>query len=230
MTDKYQKIASILCELTDELLHNSEIKFNNTVLSNINLTTRIGGGLATYCKHDRKNSLYTITYGKKMIKSKLNQNELPHWLTYREILKSNYFSADTSIESVFAHTICHEFSHLLQQEFGQHKKGSVHNDYFYRILTYFHHSGHAEKIREKLVNACDKNNLSLNTEVKETIKTVVVEEFLFYVNDEISFQHKNKTYNGKVIKVNRKTIIVIVSSLLRTSRWKIPKSMANKCT
>ena len=224
MLIKYKDIALILCEITDDLINDQAINFNNLSLENTKLTCRAGGGLATYCKHDISNHLFTITYGKKMIMSKFNENELQHWLTYREIIKNSYFSSDTSIASVLTHTICHEFSHLLQQLCGWHIKGSVHNPEFYKILNYFHDEGIAEKIKNELIKRCIKSNISLKFEY---LKSEIIrrEEYIFDINDEISFLHKKKTYNGKVIKINKKTIIVSVKSLFRQSSWKVPKHL-----
>lgn len=227
MPDKYKKIASTLCDITTELLNDSDVRFNGASLSNIKLTNRIGSGLATYCKYDRNNSLYTITYGKKMIKSKLNQNEIPYWLTYREILKYNYFDNDTSLASVLSHTICHEFSHLLQQHIGWHIKGSVHNAGFYEILSYIHDSGIARKVKNKLIIACSIENISLETEIIKS-KDIPFKDYSFDLNDKISFEHKSKTYNGVITKINRKTIIVKVPALFKSSIWKIPKYRATK--
>ncbi len=231
MSDKYKKIASTLCEITSDLLNESDIKFNDISLSNIKLSNRIGSGLATYCKYDRRSSQYTITYGKKMIKSKLNQNELPFWLTYREILKYNYFDNDISIASVLSHTICHEFSHLVQQHVGWHKRGSVHNIRFYEILSYFHDSGIANEVKNKLIASCSLKNLSLDTEITKSNNSsidLLNDESCFYLNDKISFEHKNKIYDGIVTKINKKTIIVTVPAMFRSSIWKIPKYRATK--
>lgn len=227
MPDKYNKIASTLCDITTELLNDSDVQFNGTSLSNIKLTNRIGSGLATYCKYDRNNSLYTITYGKKMIKSKLNQNELPYWLTYREILKYNYFDNDISITSILSHTICHEFSHLLQQHAGWHIKGSVHSARFYEILSYMHDSGIANKVKNKLITICSLEDISLDTEIVKS-KSIPIQDLSFDLNDKISFEYKSKIYDGIITKINRKTLIVKVPSLFRSSIWKIPKYRATK--
>lgn len=225
MSDKYQQIAAILCELTTDLLKESKLESEKVSLLNISLNTRVGSGLATYCKSDRRNKEYTITYGRKMIKSKFNQNELPHWLTYREILKYNFFNSDVSIVNVFTHTVCHEFSHLIQQESGCYLRGSVHNAYYYKILNRFYESGIADQIKAQLIEACKKNGLSLESEFFELKKD---NGEVFYINDAISFTHKCKVHNANVVKINKKTVIVNVKSLFKTTQWKIPKKLATK--
>ncbi|MDH5425540.1 MAG: hypothetical protein OEY29_11125 [Gammaproteobacteria bacterium] len=225
MSDKYSKIATVLCEITDQLVIDPAVNFNNRSLDDINFSSRMGSGHATYCKHDVRNNTYSITYGKKMIQSKLDENKIVNWLTWREISRYNYFSGDTSIASVLAHTICHEFSHLLQQYNKWHIKGSVHNKKFYHILNHLHQTGVAQNIKDQLLEQCDNLSVALEFETLKSEKPLVIEK-QFSINDEICFSHKNKTYNGRVIKVNKKTLIVSVASFLRKTEWKVPKPLA----
>ena len=224
MSDKYQKIAQILCDITDQLIRDEIITLNNRLVNNVTLKSRTGSGLATYCKHEIKNNNFTITYGKKMIKSKFNQNEVRHWLTYREIIGRNYFDGETTLLNLLSHTICHELSHFIQQLRGWHKRGSIHNMQYYQILDDMHDTNIAATIRDMVSDCCDSLNIRLDFEVlqhKETTKN----DLFFSVNDTVSFEHRTKIHTGTVVKVNRKTVIIRVKKLFKDASWKVPKQL-----
>lgn len=224
MSEKYQQIAQILCDITDQLIRDEIIKLNNSIVNNVTLKSRIGSGLATYCKHEIKNNNFTITYGKKMIKSKFNQNEVRHWLTYREIIRRNYFDGETSLLNLLSHTICHEVSHFIQQLRGWHKRGSIHNKQYYQILDEMHSNKHADTIRDMVSDSCDSLNISLDFDIHQHKETTRDEMFIS-VNDTVSFEHRTKTHTGTVVKVNRKTVIIRVKKLFKDSSWKVPKQL-----
>ncbi|MDH5517621.1 MAG: hypothetical protein OEY36_07355 [Gammaproteobacteria bacterium] len=159
-----------------------------------------------------------------MIKSKFSPDEVVHWLSYREIIRRNYFTGDTSLPCLLAHTVCHEFAHLIQQLSGWHKRGSIHNSGYYQILDQLHKSGLAETIKNDIVRECEAQNLELIANIQPAIVTKKTQiEVFFSVNDTVCFDYKNKTHSGTVIKVNRKTLIIRVKNLFRHSRWKVPK-------
>jgi len=224
MMDKHQQLAGILCQLTTDLLTNNTIDYNGLNLEKIRLNCRIGSGHATYCKYDARQQLFTITYGKKMIKSKFGDYQITHWLTYREIIKHNYFDGNTSLLNVLTHTVCHEFSHLIQQHFKWHIKGSVHNDKFYNILEHFYDTGVAAEIRDRLSEACKTQKISLR-QIKEPTQLPDNESINFSLNDTVCFIHKNKTIKGKITKINRKTIVITTGRLFNQTLWRVPKSL-----
>ncbi|MDH5393091.1 MAG: hypothetical protein OEY11_07905 [Gammaproteobacteria bacterium] len=229
MSVKYQQIAQILCTITNQLIADESIQFNDLSLQKVKLKSRVGSGLSTYCRHELKKNTFTITYGKKMIKSKFNQNEVKHWLTYREIIKRHYYNGEISVANLLAHTICHEFSHLIQQLSGWHKRGSIHNHQYYKILDYMHDAKIAENIKARLVAQCLKSGIDIEYDIL-TRPQLAPANKTFIINDTISFEHKQKTYTGKVVKVNRKTLIVSVKKLFKYSSWKVPKQLAkNAC-
>ena len=224
MSDKHQQLADILCQLTTDLSTDKTINYNGIALSKIKLKCRTGSGHATYCKYDTRQKLFTITYGKKMIKSKFSEHQIQHWLTYREIIKYNYFDGDTSLINVLTHTICHEFSHLIQQHFKWHIKGSVHNKKFYDILGHFYDSGVAEGIRHALTETCKTQKISLR-QIKEPVRIQAKDMVSFTLNDKVSFVHKNKTVRGKITKINRKTVVITVGTLFKQSVWRVSKAL-----
>jgi len=224
MTDKHQQIADILCQLTADLLTDNTINYNGIKLSTIKLNCRTGSGHATYCKYDSRLKTFTITYGKKMIKSKFSDYQITHWLTYREIIKYNYFDGKPSLLNVLTHTICHEFSHLIQQHFKWHIKGSVHNHKFYDILDYFYDTGIAIVLRDRLSETCKTQRISLR-QIKEPVQLPDHENISFTLNDMVSFVHKNKTVKGKISKINRKTVAIKVGRLFNHTVWRVPKSL-----
>jgi len=224
MMDRHQQLADVLCQLTAELLTDSTINYNGIKLSKIKLNCRTGSGHATYCKYDARLKIFTITYGKKMIKSKFSDYQIKQWLTYREIIKHHYFNGKPSLLNVLTHTICHEFSHLIQQHFKWHIKGSVHNDKFYDILDYFYETGIATNIRDRLSETCQAQKISLR-QIKEPDKLPPKDSTSFAINDIVSFVHKNKTVKGKITKINRKSVVITVDRLFNISIWRVSKSL-----
>lgn len=226
LMNKYQTIAAVMCDITNDIVNESLCTFYNIELGEINLTTRIGSGLATYCKHERSCDKYTITYGKKMIESKFNPLEAKKWLTYREIIKYNYYNANPALSNILAHTICHEFSHLIQQHRKHIKRGSIHNTAFYEILSNFHESGIVKEIHSRLIEKCANEDITLAFN-EVTHDNVINNNIEFFINDEISFQHKNKKVFGRVIKINKKTLIIRTKNFLKTSHWKVSKQLVD---
>src|SRR5690606_15121831 len=60
------------------------------------------------------------------------------------------------------HTIVHEFGHVIQVLMGAREAGSAHSPEFYRILDKAHQNGHADRIRERLNQACLARGIDLS--------------------------------------------------------------------
>ena len=211
-----------MCELTESHLWNNQ-SFNSSLsIPSVKLKTRIGSGMATYCKFIPGDNLFIITYGKKMIESKFNPNFTSHWMTHREIKNRVYFNGETSLINVLTHTIFHEFSHAIQQMNNWCYKGSIHNKKFYSVLDGLHNSDIVDTIKNEFIEECNKHSISLEY-LDLPVTDLINNKHLFSLDNEISFNHKNKTIYGKVIKVNKKTLIIIENKLLRKIQWKVPK-------
>jgi len=222
MKRNYQQLADYLCKLTEECLWKSSIFSDVISHSNYKLKTRTGCGLATYCKFNPREKVFTITYGKKMIESKFNQQQAKRWMTYREVLSRGYYNQNTSLINVLSHTVCHEFAHIIQQLTSPAIKGSIHNANFYAILDKIHSSDEANTVREKLENYFQSNAISI-----EYLKVPAIEAskitLAIDIDSNVMFIHKKKEYSGTVIKINKKTVHVKVKKLLRHTTWKVPK-------
>lgn len=157
-------VARAMCEVTDEVLWQPRrswaLKHNATA----DLVLRVGSGEKTCVSHARdltKNARLTLTYGKMMVKSKMDPYELCRWRTSREVFERNYFEKELTLLNVLAHTIAHEFGHVVQNILGRRYAGSVHNEEFYAILDRIHSSGEAEKVRAALHQRCIDQGIDL---------------------------------------------------------------------
>lgn len=225
MKDKHSQIAQIMGEITVKTLASSD-DFISLIKNNpVKFSTRVGSGRATYCKHHRTNCEMTITYGKKMIASKLNPAEATHWLSYREIIKRNYFDGDTSLSNLLSHTICHEFAHAIQQIQGLVYKGSIHNEYFYTILDQLHQSSLANNVKQELRRLCEQHSINLTYNQPSVAATGLLTP-QFQLNDTIQFKHRNKLISARIIKINSKTFTVQSKGLFKTILWRVPKHQA----
>jgi len=222
MNCKYQNIADTLCKLTEEVLWNSNNFSDVIVFNDFKLKTRIGCGMATYCKFNPKENAFTITYGKKMIESKFHLQQAKLWMTYREVLSRNYYNQDTSLVNILAHTVCHEFAHVIQLITKQAIKGSIHNTNFYSILDKIHLSNEANIIRDNLENYFSSNAISAEYIHESTLSDNKSASNL-RIGSSVSFLHKKKVYSGQIVKINSKTVQVKVKKLLIASIWKVPK-------
>lgn len=157
-----------------------------------------------------------------MIASKFKAHEIHDWLTSREISRYKYFDGEITLLNVLTHTICHEFSHFIQQIHGQSFRGSIHNSYFYTILDSFYSNFTADKVRSELAIRCQQKQIQLefdNSKLPLSIQTH------YQKDDKISFQHGNKTRHGVITNVNRKTVTVVTTDkLFRRQLWRVPYS------
>lgn len=157
-------VARAMCEVTDEVLWQPRrswaLKHNATA----DLVLRVGSGEKTCVSHARditKNARLTLTYGKMMVASKMDPGELCRWRTSREVFERNYFDKQLTLLNVLAHTIAHEFGHVVQNILGRRYDGSVHNKEFYAILDRIHASGEAGKVRDALHQRCMDQDIDL---------------------------------------------------------------------
>lgn len=154
---KVSFIARAMCEVTDEVLWQPRrawaLKHNATA----DLVLRVGSGKQTCVRHAKdtaRDARLTLTYGKMMVADVMDPDELCRWRTSREVFERNYFDKQLTLLNVLAHTIAHEFGHVVQNILGRRHEGSVHNQEFYAILDRIHSSGEAEKVRAALHQRC----------------------------------------------------------------------------
>lgn len=187
---------------------------------------KVGSGQATYFKPQTK--VDTIVFGKKMVASKC-QNFAGPWLSYRELVRFNYFGGNTSPLNLLAHTVCHEFAHYVQSHCRQRRRGSVHNADFYRYLSDIHRLGLAQQLRqyllEKVPSLAELQPLEQKVETSTVTKVPALR-----AGDTVSFNYKRKQITATVIRVNRKTVSATAAGKFgtRPRNWRIPFSLLLK--
>ena len=222
--DKLQQLATIMGDITITVLWQSSFCKSLLDTSSPQLKTRVGSGRATYCKYHRLNNELCITYGKKMISSKFNHNEAELWLSFRELVNKQYFEGDSRLLNVLSQTICHEFSHALQQLQGKVFKGSIHNQHFYQILDQLHINGLAKEVKQALDNKC--NHAGIDLSYAYDTQSTTIADIKFTLNDKVQFRHKKKLMSGKIIKINKRSLTIETKGLFSTTRWRVPKQHA----
>jgi len=158
-------IARQMCHLTEKMLWEPRREWALKRNPKASLSTRVGPGLKTYHSHRSDmttNADMTITYGLKMVVSKSNPDQMCRWLSAKEIHKRGYFGSELNMLNLVAHTVVHEFGHLVQVLLDWRHSNSVHNDGFYRILDRIHSSGEADRVRNALHQACREMSMDLS--------------------------------------------------------------------
>lgn len=220
-----RELGQLMCDTTSDLLWPSAIAAPRHPDST--LTCRVGSGQATYHRFDPKSNRHLITYGARMIEAKQQPDTAQGWLSTREILKRRYFGAEVSPLNLLAHTCCHEFAHLLQQSAGKRFRGSVHNRHFYQILDQLHASGHAEAVRQTLLEGTRKRGLTLST-VPFTRRTLTQESPVWQVGEVVAFQAGKREVQGRIRRVNRKTCTVEGTGHALGIRYRVPLQLLSK--
>lgn len=222
MSDKYKHIAHLLCQLSEQVLWQHARDWIADKAPKLSFSTRVGGGMATYCLYNPNTQHCKLNFGKKMVASKFNANEIKYWLTTREIKSKAYFNQEITLANVLAHTACHEFAHLIQQIKGWHTRGSVHNAGFYKILGSIHQSGFAHQVRDELVQQCHDMNIKLQFDMQACIQPELDLGPVFKPMDTVCFTHKGISYIGVVERVNKKSVTVLATDgISRESLWRV---------
>ncbi|MFQ3192602.1 MAG: hypothetical protein ACI936_003754 [Paraglaciecola sp.] len=146
-----ERIAQLLLQATEQILLG---RIKSWLVHNhpkVTLQLRVGAGKSTYHRSARGSFVHSITFGKKMIESKVaSYKQSARWTTGSEIVNMGYFDGVLTVQNVLAHTITHEFGHFVQSIGGHRREGSVHNDKFYEILDRIHSSGAAHEVLDFL--------------------------------------------------------------------------------
>lgn len=221
-----QAIARLLCELTRDLLWPHYAEEVGRCLPGRRLLTRVGHGRATYFKPGKDTLL--INYGVKMVASKRCPVAARQWTTMREILRRGYFDGDPGYAGLLAHTVVHEFAHLLQHARGTVAKGSIHNRHFHDYLDEIHAAGLGNRVRHRLQEQARQLNLPLTFTPSPSTATTATDVSGFRKGQQVRFSHRGKIHHGRVLRVNRKTLTV---TPLRPEDypalrwWKVPPHM-----
>ncbi len=209
-------IAQTMCDLTREELWEPRRDWALQRRPDGELILRVGSGKATCVRHSPTGrGPLKLTYGVKMISSKSDPERLCQWRTSREILDRSYFGGELTMLNSLAHTIVHEFGHVVLVLMGARNPGSSHSPEFYRILDKAHRNGHAERIRDRLHAACRANGIDLSSVGFSTpspqmprgsglsMGDIAIGSTV-YLRENAYREHNPLT----VVKKNRKTIVV----------------------
>lgn len=209
-------IAQTMCELTHEELWLPRREWALQKREGGELTIRVGTGKATRVVHSRfgKGPL-TLTYGIKMIQSKTDPQQLCRWLTAREIRERGYFGGEVTLLNSLAHTVVHEFAHVVQVLMGVREPGGSHTPEFYQILDKAHRKGYADTIRDRLHQACLARGMDLTTIVaaepaKRIGSGLTVSDFA--IGQTAYFHGEHAIHNPIEILKKRRTKVVVMTA------------------
>lgn len=218
------KLGELMCDVTQSTLWQPAADWVQRRASGCTLRCRVGSGQATYHRFDPQYKQHQITYGLRMIQAKHRPDTASGWLSAREIHKRGYFGGELNTLNLLAHTCCHEFAHLLQQSAGQRFRGSVHNRHFYTILDELHESGGASAVRHTLAEHAKRLEIPLPKQPFELASPSQLTAD-WRVGDSVYFGQGRQEFQGKVIRVNRKTCTVDGTGKSRGMRYRVPMQM-----
>lgn len=222
-----QNLGELMCEVTQNILWQPAATWVRGRASGSSIVCRVGSGQATYHRFDPHYKQHQITYGLRMIQAKHQPDTASGWLSSREIHRRGYFGGELNTLNLLAHTCCHEFAHLLQHSAGQRFRGSVHNRHFYTILDELHESGGAYAVRKALAVKAGQAGLSLPEKVFELPDPGQLRAD-WRVGDPVHFGQGPRNFQGKVVRVNRKTCTVDGTGNNRGTRYRVPMQMLRK--
>ena len=218
------QLAEILCRATHHVLWTPNEQWARQRKPQIVFQCRVGSGRATY--HLHKDNIHVITYGQKMLISKRNISDARSWITGYEIESRQYFGGRLNYAQLLAHTCCHEFSHLIQAINGWWKRGSIHNQDFYRILDQLHESDKAKQVLEFINTQACQQNIDLNffdaSSSEENGSN-------FSVGDTVWLTINGEKVAGQVKRINKRTVSVYPTAQQSKVRYyRIPPSQLIK--
>lgn len=201
-------IANIMCQAAENLWQ-QRIDIQNR-LPGYSLCSRVGRGRATYFKCHPKKKELLFNFGAVMVEQKSKPDLAGNWLTCSEILRRGYFNGTPSFLNLIAHTVLHEFCHLIHYSECVHNKtrrSGPHNAHFYRLLNELHQSEHSVWIKEFISQQIQIKGICLDKLSKtDTVKSVKD----FYPGQKVKFSYKGENLTGQIIKRNRRTLSITV--------------------
>lgn len=216
MSSRAVRIAQLMCHATDETL--------SPLADGVPLRLRVGSGRATYHRYDPATGEHRINYGVRMVADKASPESCGAWLSAREIRGRGYYGGVLSESNLLAHTCCHEFAHLLQTRQGQRRRGSVHNQAFYRLLDELHEDGHAHALRSTLNQYSEAMAQPLATTGVEVAERTAHGSG-FERGDSVRF---GRGLQGRVLRVNRRTCTIEGTGHCRGRRYRVSPQLLQR--
>ena len=210
--------------VTEHVLWNDGLDWIADKQPNARLITRVGSGNKTYCRHARGGCEFTLTYGVKMIASKFHYDTASRWATFAELTTRGYYNSEITPLNLLSHTVCHEFTHIIQAIKGWRYDGSVHNKEFYYLLDKLHSNEMADKVRDHLLHVCQKRSIDVTKMQGQVAQKASV--IVFRKDLPVEFDSRDgQTIKCIVKKVNPKTITVAPEEPGSHRGWRVPHSM-----
>lgn len=205
----HQRIAAAMCAATEDLLWPQRNRWLERKLPDSALRIRTGCGRATYCQQQRHQ--FTITFGVRMVSEKCVPDLAAQWLTTREIHRYGYWGGLPAVGELLAHTVCHEFAHLIQQANRWWRRGSVHNARFYEVLGKLYSEGAAHQVLVRLRESAASTGVDLNATVPpQSLQPASELRDRFAPGDRVAFPGRGqRNWVGRIQRVNRCTATVI---------------------
>jgi len=210
--DKYQYISHTLCHVAEAILWEHAKDWALKKNPAVTFKTRIGTGKATYCRTHRGNhGHFVLTFGQGMVASKFETVKAPNWLTAQELRTRGYFNGRFYVPELLAHTVCHEFAHVIQVINDWRSKQSVHNDYFYQVLDRIHASGHADKVLLTLQQMWAEAELDMKfIDEGQATNLLTVEDFTR--GEMVNYEYEGAQRLATVMRLNRKTVGIVFNA------------------
>ncbi|SFL96976.1 hypothetical protein SAMN04487963_0792 [Marinobacter zhejiangensis] len=218
----HRPLGELLCDATEQILWPLA-----SGRSRGKLHCRVGHGQATYHRYDPRQGLHQITYGVRMVEAKQQAESAAAWLSTREITRRRYFGGTVSPLNLLAHTCCHEFAHLLQQQDGKRYHGSVHNGHFYQILDNLHAQGQGNRVQGFLAEQAQRRGLPLSDQPLR-LPDPTSARAQWRVGDKVFFGEGQSHRVGHILRVNRKTCTVACPALRGELRYRVPLSLLRR--
>lgn len=201
-------IAHVLCATTRTVLWQRHRDRVRSRLPQAVLQVRVGRGKATYCQ--RRDQRFVINFGVRMVAEKCDPRCAFKWLTATEIIRRGYRDGEVSARHLLAHTVCHEFAHLVQQANDWCRRGSVHNAAFYRILDGMYHDGTMGEVTDHIRRGCERTGIPAPDHiVMDALEREPPVQVAVRVGERVRFKGRDRVVTGRVRRINRRTVTVV---------------------
>jgi hypothetical protein len=208
-----QLIANLLVKSVNAILLPHYKDWFSEEYPDHSLEIKAGSGKSTCHRFYPYTKTHVLTFGKKMIESKIHsQLKSSQWTTGKEINNRNYYGGNLTIQNCLAHCVIHEFAHFIQSLKFKREMNSVHNDDFYNILDEMHFKLNFDELVLDFLNKhkifselCFENDFTKEMPSKFNKNSM-------NIGNRITYKGKSGETEGFVTKINPKRVVV------RTSR------------
>ncbi len=186
------------------------------------LEVRVGRGRATYCQlHGPR---FVINFGALMVADKIDPRWAGSWFTTREVQRRGYLPSPPGALELLAHTVCHEFAHVLRQVSGPRGRGTAHDAAFYRVLDALHAAGSFARVRAFIAERLAAAGIALSATPLPAgpARTTGCGRPVASLRRglRVCFAARaGRELTGEILRVNRSTVSVLPLAAARTGTW-----------